>query len=145
MTWYNPSTWSWFRKDDSDRVPDRADGEKSKSLEDTLDWIQEHKGNLVLYCANPQCERREITGDSIFYSLTYHEFYHDGECGTLANVHKVFQSGQSMSVNYDVITRDEAIDLIRGGVVKYVPFSPESNIRAKKIASASSDDYEERD
>ena len=134
MTWYNPLSWfgdNSGRKNSSDSNP-RIN---RKGLEDTLDWIDKTQGDLVLYCANPQCERKEIFGNEIFYSPDFGEFYHDGDCGRLAVVHKTFTSGEIMFGNFETINRREAIDMIRKGKIKYMPLSPESNIRMHIEAS----------
>lgn len=92
MVWYNPRTWFG------------------------------NKGSLEGYlaCNNPQC-KKQIKNQEVAYNKMYNEFYHDGDCASLAIAHRTFNTGEMQFMEIEYVSREKAIKIKSGLESKLEP------------------------
>ena len=77
-------------------------GKKENNVKTPEEKLEKALEDAVLYCANPQCDSKVISGAGLAYSPEHRELYHDGECALLANSHKaVFNEGGIVLTSVD--------------------------------------------
>jgi len=73
---------------------------------------------INIYCGNPDC-RNIILEEKFYFQELFGEFYHAGDCGTIAAAYHSFESGKAFSgIELKPINKDEALKLIASGKIR---------------------------
>lgn len=98
MTWYNP--FSWFTQGRFQEHLDSVRGRDSCAG--------------TFYCANPECHK-PIQGDFLLYEPSQRALVHEGDCRVLFVAYLAIQSEKFVTVNFDSISREQAVELAEQG------------------------------